>query len=364
MELSIDIPLKRKEMELTIQNRKIGDGHPVFFIAEAGVNHNGSLELAHKLVDVAIDAGVDAIKFQTFKAKNLNTKNAPKSTYHIETTGNDKKQTWFELLRTQEMSREMHLDLIKYCQARNIIFLSTPYDIESVELLDQLGVSAYKLASTDTNNLPLIRHIARKRKPLIISTAMCEMSEVIQAVEAIRSENLEDFVVLQCTGNYPAELGDSHLRIITTFRDKLECLVGYSDHTIEIINPIAAVALGACVYEKHFTTDKSLPGPDHRSSLSPDELKETMRVIRVTEKALGCPEKISLPSEQENRLKLRKSLVAATNIAKGTQLTKELIAIKRPGTGISPSSIENYLGRKLLLDVQEDRILMDTMFSK
>jgi N-acetylneuraminate synthase/N,N'-diacetyllegionaminate synthase len=351
-------------MELTIQNRKIGDGHPVFFIAEAGVNHNGSLELAHRLIDVAVDAGVDAVKFQTFKAENLNTKNAPKSTYHVETTGNDEKQTWFELLQTQEMSREMHLDLIKYCQAKNIIFLSTPYDLESVELLDQLGVSAFKLASTDTNNLPLIRHIARKRKPLIISTAMCEMSEVIQAVEAIRSESLEDFVVLQCTGNYPAQLRDSHLRVITTYREKLHCLVGYSDHTLEIINPIAAIALGACVYEKHFTIDKSLPGPDHRSSLSPDELKETVRVIRLTEKALGCAEKFSLPSEQENRLKLRKSLVAATDISKETRLTRELIAIKRPGTGISPSSMEDYLGRELVVDVQEDSVLMDTMFSK
>ena len=364
MGLSIVNPLKRKGMELTIQNRKIGDGHPVFFIAEAGVNHNGSLELAHQLIDVAVDAGVDAIKFQTFKAKNLNTKIAPKSTYHIETTGNDEKQTWFELLQTQEMSREMHLDLIKYCQAKNIIFLSTPYDLESVELLDQLGVPAFKLASTDTNNLSLIRHIARKRKPLIISTAMCEMSEVMQAVEAIRSENLEDFVVLQCTGNYPAQLGDSHLRVITTYREKFQCLVGYSDHTLEIINPIAAIALGACVYEKHFTIDKSLPGPDHRSSLSPDELKETVRVIRLTEKALGCAEKFSLPSEQENRLKLRKSLVAATGIFKGTRLTRELIAIKRPGTGISPSSMEDYLGRELVVDVQEDSVLMDTMFSK
>ena len=172
-------------------------------IAEAGVNHNGSLDLALRMVDVASEAGADAVKFQTFKAESLNTRKAPKSSYHVQTTGSDEEQTWFELLKTQELTVEMHRELIAYCQKRNIIFLSTPYDADSADLLDDLDVAAFKLASTDTNNIPLIRHIARKGKPFIISTAMSEMEEVSAAVEAVRAEGLEDFVVLQCTGNYP-----------------------------------------------------------------------------------------------------------------------------------------------------------------
>lgn len=349
-------------MELTIQNRKIGDGHRVFFIAEAGVNHNGSIEMARQLVDVALEAGADAVKFQTFRAEKLNTRNAPKSTYHIATTGSDAEQTWYDLLKTQEMSREMHKELIKYCESENIIFLSTPYDVDSVDLLDELGVPAFKIASTDANNLPLIRYVASKRKPLIISTAMCEMKEVKAAVATIRETGLEGFVVLQCTGNYPAELENSHLRVIATYRKEFQCLVGYSDHTPDIINPIAAVALGACVYEKHFTLDKSLPGPDHRSSLLPTELEKTIGAIRQTERALGSAVKHPLSSEQENRLKLRKSLVAAVAISKGTRLTPELITIKRPGTGIPPSLLEHYLGKEILVDIEEDTVLQKTMF--
>ena len=365
--LSISSPMRIKhiestEMEITIQNRKIGDGHPVFVIAEAGVNHNGDLELGKKLIEVAKDAGADAVKFQSFKAEKLNTRTAPKSTYHIETTGSDKQQSWYELLKTQEISYKMHQQLIAHCKEKDIIFLSTPYDESSADTLDELGVPAFKLASTDTNNFPLIRHIARKQKPFILSTAMCDMEEVEEAVKIIRDEDLKDLVVLQCTGNYPARLEKSHLRVILSYREILQCLVGYSDHTSEMINPIAAVALGACVYEKHFTLDKSLPGPDHRMSLSPDELRETVQVIRLTEKALGGSEKYVLPSEQENRVKLRKSLVTATSISQGVQLTEKMITVKRPGTGIPPSRLEHYLGKTINVDVEEDSVLFNDMF--
>ena len=349
-------------MNIQIKNRIIGNDQPVFFIAEAGVNHNGSLDLGYQLIDIAVDAGADAVKFQTFKADKLNTKTAPKSTYHVETTGDDQKQTWYELLKTQEISLEMHKQLIEYCEQKGIIFLSTPYDEDSADLLDDLDIPAFKLASTDTNNLSLLRHVARKQKPMIISTAMCNMKEVHEAVDTIRSEGLEDFVVMQCTGNYPAQLQDSNLRVMSTYQETLGCLVGYSDHIPELINPVAGVALGACIYEKHFTINRSLPGPDHRMSLSPEGLKETIRAIRLTEQALGSAEKVILPSEEENRLKLRKSLVAAVGIPKGSHLTIKMVVAKRPGTGISPALIDKYLGKKIMIDIQQDSVLFSNMF--
>ncbi|MBI5050848.1 MAG: N-acetylneuraminate synthase family protein [Nitrospirae bacterium] len=349
-------------MEFDVQGKKIGDGHPVFFIAEAGVNHNGSLELGYKLIDAALGAGADAIKFQTFKADKLNTKNAPKSSYHVETTGSDDKQTWYELLKTQELSKEQHLHLKSYCDYKGIIFLSTPYDEESADMLNEIGLPLFKLASTDTNNIPFVRHIAKKGKPIIISTAFCEMVEVQAVVNAIRSEGVDSFVVLQCTGNYPAILDDSHLNVISTYRKQLRCLVGYSDHAFGSINAIASTALGSCVYEKHFTIDKLLPGPDHRMSLVPAELKETIHAVRLTERALGSPEKRTLPSEAENRIKLRKSVVAAHNIAKGTVLKREMVEFKRPGTGISPAKLDDFIGRILKVDLQIDSILREDMF--
>lgn len=351
-------------MEIRIRNRLLGDGHPVFFIAEAGVNHNGSIDLGRKLVDAAVEAGADAVKFQTFITEKLNTRTAPKSTYHVETTGDDKKQTWFELLKTQEMSRGMHEELIAYCERRSILFLSTPYDAESANMLFEIGVPAFKLASTDTSNLPLLRQIARKGRPMILSTAMCDMREVKQAVAAVRAEGLQDLVVLQCTGNYPARLADSNLRVMATYRRTLKCLVGYSDHTVEMINPVAAVALGASVYEKHLTLDKTLPGPDHRLSLSPIELRETIQAIRQTELALGSARKRVLPAEQENRQKLRKSLVAAADLKAGELLTTEKVEAKRPGTGISPDSLGQYLGRKLAVAVSADTVLQPAMFTE
>ncbi|MBT6226058.1 MAG: N-acetylneuraminate synthase [Candidatus Scalindua sp.] len=349
-------------IEIEIQGRKIGDGYPVFFIAEAGVNHNGSLELALQLVSVAAEAGADAVKFQTFNADSLNTRTAPKSSYHVETTGTDEMQSWYELLKTQELSREMHIELKEYCLKKKIIFLSTPYDHESADLLEELGIPAFKTASTDTNNIPLLKYLARKGRPMIISTAMATMQEVEYAVDAVRGEGLDEIVVLQCTGNYPARLEDSNLRVMETYRRQLNCLVGFSDHVSEMINPIAATAFGACVYEKHFTVDKELPGPDHRMSLDSKELKDTIKAIRLTEKALGRSEKIVLDSEKENRVKLRKSLVAAVNIPKGTRITDDMIAVKRPGNGIPPSELENILHRESKMDIHSDSHLKESMF--
>lgn len=344
-------------MEFKIQNKMVGDRHPVFFIAEAGVNHNGSIDLGKKLIDIAVDAGADAVKFQTFKTENIITPEAPKSTYHIETTGADKEQSWFELLKTQEMSKDMHIELIDYCNNRSIIFLSTPYDEESVDLLEELNVPAFKIASTDTSNTLLLSYIAQKGRPMIISTAMATMEEIEDAVKIIRKQGLENFAVLQCTGNYPSRLEDSNLKVLQTYCEKLNCIVGFSDHTEELINPVAATAMGAKIYEKHFTLDKSLPGPDHRMSLEPTELKQTVKAIRDVEKAMGSAEKQVLEEEIENRNKLRKSIVANTEIKQGAIIHKEMIAIKRPGSGIPPSRFESILGQKATVDIPAGTVM-------
>ena len=344
-------------MEFKIQNKMVGDGYPLFFIAEAGVNHNGSVELGKQLIDVAIEAGADAVKFQTFRAEELNTETAPKSTYHIQTTGSDSNQTWFDLLKTQEISPEMHVELIDYCNHKGIIFLSTPYGEQSANLLEKLDISAYKIASTDANNIPLLQHIACKGRPMIISTAMTTSEEVKAAVGAIRAEGLDDIAVLQCTGNYPAHLKDSNLRVMQTYRDQLNCIIGYSDHTPDLINPVAATAMGAKIYEKHFTIDKTLPGPDHRMSLEREELKQTIQAIRDTELALGSSKKKVLNDEKENRIKLRKSIVTTKKIKQNTKIERDMVGIKRPGNGIPPSKLDKIMGKIVARDLDKDCVI-------
>lgn len=349
-------------MKIKIGNRFVGEGEPVYIIAEAGVNHNGSLEMARKMVEVAKESGADAVKYQTFKTENIILRNAPKSTYHIETTGND--QSWFDLLKTQELSREMHIDLIEHCRRVGITFLSTPYDEESADLLDELDVPAYKVASTDSNNIPFLRYLARKRRPMIVSTAMCEMVEVRDSVAAIHDEGLRGLVVMHCTGNYPAQIENANLRAMVTMRKELGVLMGYSDHIPENVNGIAAVALGAVAYEKHFTLDKNLPGPDHRASLTPAELTELVQLLRRTELALGSDQKRRLPSEMENSQKLRKSVVSRTAIKKGQTLTAEMLAIKRPGTGFAPGKLYSLIGKRVARDIPTDSVLSVEDISK
>tara|TARA_Y100000590_G_scaffold346139_1_gene396286 strand:- start:47130 stop:48188 length:1059 start_codon:yes stop_codon:yes gene_type:complete len=349
-------------VEFKIQNKKVGKGHPLFFIAEAGVNHNGSKDLGKKLIDIATDAGADAVKFQTFKTENIITSDAPKSTYHVETTGEDQKQSWFELLKTQEMSRSMHVALIEHCNENGIIFLSTPYDEDSADLLEELNVPAFKIASTDTNNLPFLSYVAAKGRPMILSSAMATMEEVKDAVAVLRDQKLEDFAVLQCTGNYPSKLSDSHLSVMKTYANQLKCIIGYSDHTPDLINPVAATAMGAKVYEKHFTIDKTLAGPDHRMSLDGKELRKTIKAIRNTEKALGNPEKNVLEIEKENRTKLRKSIVANKDIFKGEIMSNEMLAIKRPGNGMPPGKLESVIGSKAKIDINYGTVITLEMF--
>ena len=349
---------------IKIENKIIGPGNPVFFIAEAGVNHNGSIKNAKKLVDIAKKCGADAIKFQSFKTENIILEKAPKSKYHIETTGSNKVQSWFELLKTQEMSKDMHYEIFKYCKKKNIIFLSTPYDYESVDLLDKLGVSAYKIASTDNQNIPLLEYISKKNKPTILSTAMSTLDEVAFSFKTLNKKLKDKVIILQCTGNYPSINSDSNLNVMKTYQQKFKCIFGYSDHTTGFTNTIAATAMGANVIEKHFTIDKKMFGPDHRMSLSPNELEETIKLVRLTSLSLGSFEKKILESEKKNRKILKKSLVSNTFIKRGTRLSKKMFDIKRPGNGILPKFMLSINLYKTKINLRPNTTIKNDMIKK
>lgn len=324
-------------------------------IAEAGVNHNGSLEIAKKLVDVAVSAGADAVKFQTFKADKLVVKQAPKAAYQNETT--DKNETQHEMLKKLELTEEMHRELIKYCKEKNIMFLSTPFDIDSVNMLVGLGIDIIKIPSGEITNLPYLREVARQKKKVILSTGMSNMQEVKEAVQILKKYGAEDITVLHCNSQYPTPMKDVNLRAMVSMRDELKLPVGYSDHTKGIEVPIAAVAMGATVIEKHFTLDKTMEGPDHRASLEPNELKEMVIAIRNTEKAIGNYEKKITFSELENVQVARKSIVASTRINKGELFTESNLTTKRPGTGISPMKWDEVIGQVADRDYEKDEMI-------
>lgn len=349
--------------EFEVGQHRVGQGNPVFFIAEAGVNHNGSLDLAKQMVDAAAEAGADAVKFQSFFAEEIATKAAPKSTYHQETTGGDEVESWFDMLKRQEMSRDMHEELIGFCDRRNIVFASTPYDLKSLHLLCDLDVSVIKIASTDTSNLPFLRHVGAAGRPIILSSAMATMEEVSEAVETIKHAGSNRFAVMQCTGNYPADLQNSNLNVMHSYREAFGCPVGYSDHTTGIVNPIAATAMGANIYEKHFTLSRDLPGPDHRMSIEPDELKATIGLVRQAQTVAGSAEKQIVPEEEENRIKLRKSIVAREHIRVGQRINAGMICIKRPATGILPRLFDSVVGSVAVVDIPADtpitRVMID-----
>jgi sialic acid synthase SpsE len=261
-------------------NKKIGEKHPCFIIAEIGVNHNGKISLARKLIDKAKSSGADAVKFQTFHTEDLILKNSPKAKYHIETTGSDKKQSWYNLLKTQELTLKMHKELIKYCNKKRIIFISTPYDFKSIDMLKELNVSIYKIASCDLNNHPLISRVARSKKPIIISTGMSNLDEIQSTYNKFKNHNT---ILLQCTGNYPADNNEANINVMDVFKKKFKCLIGYSDHLLNNYGALAAIAKGAKVYEKHITLNKNMNGPDHRTSYEPKEFKKLVNDIRNIE---------------------------------------------------------------------------------
>ena len=332
---------------IRLKQRIIAQNQPCFIIAEAGVNHNGDITLAKQLIDVAVDAGADAVKFQTFIADEIILRNAPKAKYHIETTGDDNVQSWYELLKSQELNREQHIELITYCKSKNITFLSTPYDWPSIDLLDSLGIQLFKVASTDANNIPLLRYMAKKGRPMILSTAMSNLDEIKNSVQLIKHEGVDDLVVLQCTGSYPAPADQANITAMQQIAEACDVAVGYSDHVPGYNAAIASIANGACVYEKHFTISRDLPGPDHQASLEPIELKELVDAIRQTESILGNGIKRVMPCEYMNRNKLRKFIVARKDIKTGDVFSNNNLTTKRTGgKGMDATIWDRLLGKR------------------
>ena len=331
-------------------------------IAEAGVNHNGSLERALSLVDCAAEAGVDFVKFQTFKAVNIVNKEAQKADYQIKNT-TSKAQTQFEMLKKLEMGNEWYPVLMKRCEEKGVRFLSTGFDVESIDFLDALEVPFYKIPSGEITNKSYLRHIARKGKEIILSTGMAHLQEVKDAVEVIEKEGVDrnQITVLHCNTEYPTPMEDVNLLAMNHIAQELGVKVGYSDHTLGIEVPIAAVALGACVIEKHFTLDRNLPGPDHAASLEPEELKAMVQGIRNIEKAIGgTGVKEPSKSEQKNMAVARKSLHAARSLQRGCVIKQEDLIALRPGTGISPMEIDRIIGRVLVHDVEKQTLLKES----
>lgn len=341
-------------MKIQIGDKIVGEGGHCFIIAEGGVNHNGDITLAKKLIDISWEAGADAVKFQTFKTEKTVTKNAERAEYQKDAT-EDKSQ--YEMLKKLELTDKDFRELSDYAKKKGIIFLSSPFDKESVDLLDELNVPAFKIGSGEITNFPLLRYIAKKGKPIIISTGMSTLAEVEEALNVIKSEGIKDVILLHCVSNYPARIEDINLRVMKTLKQAFKVPVGFSDHALGITASIAAVALGACVIEKHFSLDKKLLGPDHKASLEPNELKEMIKAIRDVEKALG--DGIKKPTKEEEEIKkvTRRSIVAKVDIPKGAIIKEEMLDIKRPGTGIEPKYVDFLLGKKARRHIKRDEIL-------
>ena len=331
----------------------------VLIIAEAGVNHNGSLVTAKKMVDAAVDAGVDVIKFQTFNSSKLVSKEARQAEYQKKNIGSGTNDSQLEMLRKLELSVTDHHELVDYCKQKGVMFFSTAFDLDSIDFLHTLGMGLWKIPSGEVTNYPYLKKIAQYGEDVILSTGMCEISDIEDAYEVLVSNGVkkEQITILHCNTEYPTPYEDVNLLAMFEIRDKFGVNVGYSDHTKGIEVPIAAVALGATVIEKHFTLDRNMQGPDHKASLEPDELKAMVSGIRNIEKALGTGHKTVSASEQKNISVARKSIVAACYIKKGEKLTENNLTVKRPGNGISPMRWEDIVGRNAIRDFQEDELI-------
>jgi N-acetylneuraminate synthase/N,N'-diacetyllegionaminate synthase len=341
--------------KIKIGDRCVGAGEPCFIIAEAGVNHNGRVALAKKLIDVAAAAGADAVKFQTFRAEDVITAGAAKARYQEQSTGTDESQ--LEMIKKLELSQADFKKLSDYARRQGIIFLSTPFDKGSVDFLDKLGVPAFKIASGEITNFPLLQYIARKKKPVILSTGMSTLGEIADALDVIKAGGTGEIILLHCVSCYPARIQDTNLRVIETLRNAFKLPVGLSDHSPGVTIPVSAAALGACVIEKHFTLDKKLPGPDHRASLEPDELKAMVRAIRDVAGAMGNGKKRLTAEEKDVKKAARRSIVAGRDIPAGTIITEAMLAIKRPGTGIEPKRLATIIGRKTKTIIRRDELI-------
>lgn len=329
----------------------------VFVIAEAGVNHNGSLDLAKQLVDVAVECGADAVKFQTFKAASLVTKAARQAEYQTANTGIEESQ--FDMLQRLELGDDEHKELVEYCQRKKIEFMSTPFDLDSIQFLNNLGVRRFKIPSGEITNYPYLKMVGSFNKEIVLSTGMAILGEVEAALNLLVNAGTDKnkITILHATTDYPTQMQDVNLTAMTTIAEAFKVKVGYSDHTPGIEVPVAAVALGASIIEKHFTLDKSLPGPDHKASLEPQELKEMVLALRNIEVALGDGVKRPSENEQKNMQVARKSIVAATSIQKGELLTEENLTVKRPGSGISPMRWLEVIGREAQRYYKEDDLI-------
>jgi len=341
---------------IRLKDKQISIDSATFIIAEAGVNHGGDMTVAKKLIDIASESKADAIKFQTFKTENLIISNVEKAPYQKRVT--DANESQFDMLKKLEVSREQNLELKKYCQEKNIIFLTTPFDECSLDEIDELDLPAYKIASTDTTNLPFLKKVAKKGKPIFLSTGMTYLSEVQMALETIYEYN-KDVVLLQCTANYPTEDDDVNLEVINTFKKHFDILVGYSDHTVGIGAATFAIPMGAKVVEKHFTLDKLSSGPDHRASLSPDELIKFVQLVRKVDNFMGSNIKKPNLSETKTRDSLQKCMVASTKIKEGEKFTENNIIGKRTGgKGISPIYYKEIIGNRASKEYKKNDIIV------
>lgn len=327
-----------------------------FIIAEAGVNHNGDIAIARKLVDAAAKAGADAVKFQTFDAKKLVCAKAKKAEYQVTNTGNSESQ--LQMLEKLQLSEAEFAELKDYCDKKNIMFLSTPFDVDSLKFLLTLGISMVKVPSGEITNYPLLREIGKSGLKVILSTGMCEPSDVKAAVGVLKEFGTKDITVLQCNTEYPTPYEDANISAMLSLGKDNECEYGYSDHTLGNDAAIAAVALGASIIEKHFTLDKNMEGPDHIASIEPKELEELVASVRNIEKALGSGIKEVSSSEKKNMAVARKSIVAKCRINKGDIFTEDNLTTKRPGTGISPMEWPNVIGKVASKDFDEDEIII------
>jgi N-acetylneuraminate synthase/N,N'-diacetyllegionaminate synthase len=341
---------------MRIGNRGIGKTLPCFIIAEAGINHNGRIDLAKKLIDVAADSGADAVKFQMFKTEKLFSKNTARDKHYK--TENDKDVSLFSEIKSIELTNEMCEELFNYSREKEIIFFASAFDAESVDFLNDLGVEAFKIASCDITNFPLLKKLAKTGKPLILSTGMSTLEEVKEAFSFLKENGTDEIALLHCLAEYPTTVEESNLKAIKTLEREFDVPVGFSDHSNGTLVPAIAVAAGAKIIEKHFTLDKNMRGFDHKASANPEELTQIVREIRLTEKALGNGEKTPTKSEERLKKTMRRSIVATMDIKKGVTIKEEMLAIKRPGTGLSSKSLPEVIGKKAKRDIKEDELIL------
>jgi len=336
---------------IRVSDRKIGENESTFIIAEAGSNHNRKLSQAKQLIDIASQAKVDAIKFQVFSANKHYSKKTPKFSYL------KSKKSTYDIIKENELPREWIGELSDYSKEKDLIFLATPSDIEAIDLLESIGVPAYKWASFEIVDLPLLKYVASKKKPIFLSTGLCNLDDIKDALDTIYSTGNKDVVLLHCISLYPTAANQVNLRAMDTIKKEFNVLIGYSDHSLGIMIPIAAVARGATVIEKHFTISRKLEGPDHKFAIEPDELKMMVAGIREVKVSLGSSIKKMIPEEEEMARLARRSIIAKTNIPKGTIILEDMLIIKRPGFGIKPKYLNQVIGKKAKKDIQAEDVI-------